>query len=101
MGPVLRGITDLDQDMARFGLLPYMATTCKGSIGACLASSFCERVNSIAKAVMTLDRTLLDGEEMDMLTVLRASKDFIEFMPTNFACARFRAGVLPNSGGPV
>jgi hypothetical protein len=50
---------------------------------------------------MTLDRTLLDGEEMDMLTVLRASKDFIEFMPTNFACARFRAGVLPNSGGPV
>ena len=85
MGPVLRGITDLDQDMARFGLLPYMATTCKGSIGACLASSFCERVNSIAKAVMTLDRTLLDGEEMDMLTVLRASKDFIEFMRTNFA----------------
>ncbi len=101
MGPVLRGITDLDQDMGRFGLLPYMATTCEGSIGACLASSFCERVNSIAKAVMTLDRTLLDGEEMDMLTVLRASKDFIEFMPTNFACARFRAGVLPNSGGPV
>jgi hypothetical protein len=34
---------------------------------------------------MTLDRTLLDGEEMDMLTVLRASKDFIEFMRTNFA----------------
>jgi hypothetical protein len=32
---------------------------------------------------MTLDRTLLGGEEMDML--LRASKDFIEFMQTNFA----------------
>jgi hypothetical protein len=85
MGPVLRGITDLDQDMVRFGLLPYMATTCKGSIRACLASSFCERVNSIAKAVMTLDRTLLDGEEMDMLAVLCASKYFIEFMRTNFA----------------
>jgi hypothetical protein len=29
---------------------------------------------------MTLDRTLLDGEEMNMLMVLHASKDFIEFM---------------------
>jgi hypothetical protein len=33
---------------------------------------------------MTLDRTLLDGEEMDMLTVLHASKVIIEFMRTNF-----------------
>ena len=45
-----------------------------------MASSFCERINSVAKAVLTEGRTLLSEEELEMVVVLRVNKKFIAHM---------------------
>ena len=45
-----------------------------------MASSFCERINSAAKAVLTAGRTLLDEEELEMVVVLRVNKVFMAYM---------------------
>lgn len=57
-----------------YGFLPHLAMC---YVGGNLASSFCERVNSAAKAIMTHDRTVLEHEHLEMLTVLRINRDFI------------------------
>jgi hypothetical protein len=45
-----------------------------------MSSSFCERMNSAAKNVMTEGRTLLHAEELEMAVVLRINRDFMEYM---------------------
>ena len=60
-----------------FGYLPDLALA---YIGANLASSFCERVNSAAKLIITHDRTVLGDRHLEMLCVLRMNKDFIYWM---------------------
>ena len=45
-----------------------------------MASSFCERINSVAKAVLTEGRTLLSEEELEMVVVLRVNKKFMAYM---------------------
>ena len=49
-------------------------------IGANLASSFCERVNSAAKLIMTHDRTLLSDKHLEMLFFLQMNRDFIYYL---------------------
>jgi len=51
-------------------------------IGGNLASSFCERVNSAAKLIMTHDRTQLGEKHLQMLCVLRMNRTFMEYMRT-------------------
>jgi hypothetical protein len=73
-----------DQDRKQYGYLPYMATGSRGSLGALLASSFCERVNSAANLVLTDGNTCLDEDDIHMLVCLRMNRSFMEFMRERF-----------------
>ena len=57
-----------------------MATTSRGSIGAYLAASFCERINFAANKTVTKGNTLLSGAEVNMLVVLRMNRRFMVHM---------------------
>ena len=48
------------------------------------AESFCERILSQANLVMTDGNTLLSDEEVEMVTVLRVNRDFMEWMRDNY-----------------
>ena len=75
-------IIEKDVDRTLYGWLPKMATSSKGSIGCVLASSFCERINSCANAVVTEGpgNTLLSDDEMELLVMLRMNKGCMECM---------------------
>ena len=64
----------------KYGHLPKMAIASKGSIASLLASSFCERVNSVAQRLITKENTLLSSEEICILVKLRMNKEFLDFM---------------------
>jgi len=75
MGPVLKTyFIDNDLDCPLFGYLPKVATTCKGSIGAFLSASFCERINSSANQIDTTRNTNLVDDFVDKTTVLRMNQ---------------------------
>ena len=57
-----------------------METESKGSIGTWLASSFCERVNSVANQVVSKGNTLLNSNDIDVLTTQRMNSDFMMLM---------------------
>jgi len=61
-----------------------MATCSKGSIGALLAPSFCERINSCGNHVVTLGNTLLGDGEMENLVMCPMKRDFIVFMRKHY-----------------
>jgi len=77
MGPLYLKIIAEDPDGVKFGYIPLMASSSFGQIGALNAESFCERILRAAGHVMTEGNTLLNDEELEMLTVLRINKDFI------------------------
>ena len=56
-----------DKDRSKYAWLSKMTIYSKGSksIGALLASSFCERVNLFANQVVTFGNTLLGDGEME------------------------------------
>ena len=99
-----------DPDRARFGYLPYMATGSKASVGAFLASSYAERVNSAANLILTKGNTLLADDEIDMCVVLRMNRNFMTYMRKHFghiSRQQFRATVVtgaqnnpPGPGAP-
>lgn len=68
------------QDASKYGHLPMMAMYSRGSIAANSAVSFCERINSAANLVVTKANSLLDPEAINMLTVLRMNRHFMEQM---------------------
>ena len=81
MGKFLnRVFINVDSTGRHFGCLPKMATTSRGSIGKNSAVSFCERINSAANLMMTKGNVLLTPDEVNMLTVLRMNRDFMEHM---------------------
>ena len=49
-------------------------------IGFLQAASFCERVNSVAKDVMTDTHTLMSKGALEMVAVLRINCKFMEYM---------------------
>ena len=57
-----------------------MASGSKGCISFLPAASFCERVNSVAKDVMTESHFLMKDDALEMMVVLRMNLDFMEFM---------------------
>jgi len=73
-----------DPDRALFGYIPIMATTYKGSIGALLSASFCERINSCTKQIVTAGNTSLGDNLVDKTTVLKMNENFIKFMNLNY-----------------
>ena len=86
IGPVLKThFIEKDPDRTLFGYIPIMATTCKGSIGALLSASFCERVNSCANRIFTAGNTSLGDDLVNKTVVLRMKKNFMKFMNLNYA----------------
>ena len=87
MGKTMKAeFIDKDKDRTKFGYLPAMVTTSKGSIGSLMpvAASFCERVNSAANICVTKGNTLLSDIEVDMVVVLRMNREFMKFMRLNY-----------------
>ena len=69
-----------DKDGDKYGFLPKMAIASRGSIGALIAASFCERINSCSNLVVTEGNSVLGPELVDKVLVLRMNQGFIEFM---------------------
>ena len=63
--------------LRRYGHLPSMA---KCMLSVRMASSFSERLNSAAKMVMSNGRTTLSDRMIEMLSVLRMNRAFVEHM---------------------
>jgi hypothetical protein len=63
----------------------YNQIMTSGSIGGSLASSFCQRINSCAKLVLTDGNSLLSPDEINMLVTLRMNRKFMQFMRENHA----------------
>ena len=80
MSGIMQEILDLNKVDNAFGFLPKMATASRGCVGALLASSFCERINSTANLVCTNGNSLLCPDEINMLVVLRMNEGFMEYM---------------------
>ena len=100
MGKVLKQIITLDPKKEQFGYIPYMATMSRGSIGAFSASSFCERINSAANLILHEGNLKLDEGEINMLTVLRMNRPFIEYMHKkypNVSLEEFRKEIADDS----
>jgi hypothetical protein len=62
---------------AKFGYLPMMAVA---ALGALNAESFCERVLSCVKLVVSDLHVSLKAEEIRMLVMLRMNREFMEYM---------------------
>ena len=79
MGLLLKSVYfDADPLGTSFGFLPKMAVASEGSIGSLLASSFPERIISVANQTVHKGNTLLAANEIDILTVLRMNVKWID-----------------------
>jgi len=63
-----------------FGLIPDLACSSVGSIGACLSESFAERMFSVANDVSTKMNTRLSDDEIEKLVLLKINKEFMKYM---------------------
>ena len=79
-GRVYRRLEKEDKDREKYGLIPRMAIGSKGCLGFLPSSSFCERINSIAKDVMTDGHTLMSPTSLEKLVVLRMNREFMTYM---------------------
>jgi hypothetical protein len=80
-----KGTTEVHGFASKLGYLPVMAFAYTGDKHAItdmhsMDSSFCERLNSVAKDILTEERTLLDERELKMAAVLRINRAFVECM---------------------
>ena len=77
---------------AKFGYLPMMSVA---TLGALNAESFCERVLSCVKLVVSDLHVRLKAEEIRMLVMLRMNREFMEYMRSTFpdtSLSEFKAG---------
>ena len=65
----------------KFGYLPMMAVA---TLGALNAESFCERVLSCVKLVVSDLHVRLKAEEIRMLVMLRMNREFMEYMRASY-----------------
>jgi hypothetical protein len=65
----------------KFGYLPMMAVA---TLGALNAESFCERVLSCVKLVVSDLHVSLKPKEIHMLVMLRMNRDFMEYMRASY-----------------
>ena len=66
---------------AKFGYLPMMSVA---TLGALNAESFCERVLSCVKLVVSDLHVRLKAEEIHMLVMLRMNRNFMEYMRSSY-----------------
>jgi len=71
-------------DRSKYGWIPKMATSSKGSIGSLLVSGFCEHINSCANQILTLGNILHGDGEIEKLVMCRMNRDFMVFMRKNY-----------------
>ena len=71
---------DKDKDGEKYGFLPKMAIASRGSIGALMAASFCERINSCSNLVVTEGNSVLGQDLVEKVVMLRMNQGFIEMM---------------------
>ena len=64
-----------DKNRSKYGFLALMAGCSEGQVGALNAESYAERVNSVAKLVLTEGNTLLGDKCLKMLVVLRMNEE--------------------------
>ena len=69
-----------DKGGGKYGFLPKMAIASRGSIGALMAASFCERINSYSNLVVTEGNSVLGPELVEKVVMLRMNQGFIEMM---------------------
>ena len=70
-----------DEDGNKYGFLPKMAAIAsRGSIGALMAASFCERINSCSNLVVTEGNSVLGPDLVEKVVMLRMNQGFIEMM---------------------
>ena len=79
-GKVYQRLEKKDVSGEKYGLIPKMAIGSKGCLGFLPASSFCERINSVAKDVMTDGHTVMKQDSLEKLVVLRMNRDFMQYM---------------------
>ena len=77
MAVVMKQMSEMDSARRRFGWLLQM-WECYGAGNP--ASSFCERMISVANDVMTDGRTVLDDDLLEAVAILRMNRKFIEMM---------------------
>ena len=82
-GEVYKKLESSDPERSKYGLIPHMASGSKGCISFLPAASFCERVNSVAKDVMTDAHLLMKDDALEMMVVLRINREFMEFTRKN------------------
>lgn len=80
MGIFYNKIIKSDAERKIYGYIPAMASCCYAEIGALNAESFCERVLSGANLVVNEGNTILSSDEVEMLSVLRINRTFMEKM---------------------
>ena len=85
VGKIIRAIMKEDPTQEHYGYLPVMATASKASIGALLASSFCERINSAANIILHDGNLSLSEREINKLVVLRVNRRFMEYMRKTYS----------------
>jgi len=66
---------------AKFGYWPMMAVA---TLGALNADSFCERVLSCVKLVVSDLHVSLKAEEIRMLVMLRMNREFMDYMRASY-----------------
>ena len=81
---VYRTLVEDPDEMGFFETYGYLPKLSLCYIGANLASSFCERVNSCAKNIMTHDRTLLSDTHLEKLCFLRMNRDIIYYLKAKY-----------------
>ena len=70
-----------DEDGNKYGFLPKMAAIAsRGSIGALMAASFCERINSCSNLVVTEGNSVLGPDLVEKVVMLRMNQGFTEMM---------------------
>jgi hypothetical protein len=80
MGKLFSDIMAAPGSFALYGYIPLMAGCSPFQLGALNSESFCERVFSEVNNTMTTGNTLLNDQELQMLTLLRINRDFIAHM---------------------
>ena len=78
---VMEKIHRKDPFRRRYGWLPQLWRCYAGGNAA---SSYCERMISVANDVMTHGRTLLDDDKLEMLAVLRMNREFMDYMRSEY-----------------
>ena len=73
-----------EQKNAVNGIMPILASSSYGELGALNAESICERILRAAGLVLDDGNTMLADATLEKLTLLRINRGFMEFMREHY-----------------